>query len=146
MTLNMRGVEDKEVTRGKTGTPWSDLYKADMKRCKGFKLGLPGISHDKDELPCNPATVIYGHAASRGLDVKRWTIGLDSGCVYERRMTALVLGGKARVDSEEDEEEDDDDDDEYDDDDDFEGDRKRSKSTIKFGDKGSGKLVSVSCS
>jgi hypothetical protein len=33
------------------------------------------------DLPCYPATVIYGHAAKRGLDIKRWTKGLDSGCV-----------------------------------------------------------------
>ncbi|KAG8822948.1 hypothetical protein FS842_009102 [Serendipita sp. 407] len=43
------------------------------------------------KLPCNPSTVIYGHAAGRGLDLKRWTLGLDSGCVYGRRMTALVF-------------------------------------------------------
>jgi len=43
------------------------------------------------KLPCNPASVIYGHAAGRGLDVKRWSFGLDSGCVYGRRLTALVL-------------------------------------------------------
>ena len=32
-------------------------------------------------LPCHPATVIYGHAATRDLDLKRWSKGLDSGCV-----------------------------------------------------------------
>ncbi|KAG8824604.1 hypothetical protein FRC17_009067 [Serendipita sp. 399] len=48
------------------------------------------------KLPCNPSTVIYGHAAGRGLDVKRWSLGLDSGCVYGRRMTALVFSEDER--------------------------------------------------
>ena len=42
-------------------------------------------------MPCYPATVVYGHAASRDLDVRRWTVGLDTGCLYGRRLTALVL-------------------------------------------------------
>ena len=25
--------------------------------------------------------VVYGHTASRGLDIHRWTVGLDTGCV-----------------------------------------------------------------
>lgn len=33
------------------------------------------------KLPCKPSTVVYGHAAGRGLDLKRWSFGLDSGCV-----------------------------------------------------------------
>jgi hypothetical protein len=71
-------------------------------------------------LNCSPLTVIYGHAgqytrdrsrsirmiladilssfslvtlaAGRGLDIKQFSKGLDSGCVYGHRMTALVLG------------------------------------------------------
>ncbi|KIM24400.1 hypothetical protein M408DRAFT_331780 [Serendipita vermifera MAFF 305830] len=50
-----------------------------------------GWSRIPHKLPCHPSTVIYGHAAGRGLDVKDWSIGLDSGCVYGRRMTAMVL-------------------------------------------------------
>ncbi|KAK7050945.1 hypothetical protein VNI00_005057 [Paramarasmius palmivorus] len=96
VTLNMRGVTKKgKITRGQGGTPWAELYNEDMGMCSGFdnELNANG-KHKKTTLPCRPATVVYGHAASRGLDVKRWTIGLDSGCVYERRLTALVLGGK----------------------------------------------------
>ncbi|KAJ3734339.1 Metallo-dependent phosphatase-like protein [Lentinula guzmanii] len=76
VTLNMRGIlDDHTVTRKKDGTPWAERYKKDMKRCAGFN------SKKKGTLPCHPSTVIYGHAASRGLDINRWTIGLDSGCV-----------------------------------------------------------------
>lgn len=57
-----------------------------MSRCDGFEHGLSfdddhTTSKKQKALPCHPSTVVYGHAASRGLDIKRWTVGLDSGCV-----------------------------------------------------------------
>jgi hypothetical protein len=36
--------------------------------------------------------VIYGHDSKRGLQVKRWSTGLDSGCVSGGRLAALVVG------------------------------------------------------
>ncbi|CAG8481058.1 16660_t:CDS:2 [Racocetra persica] len=36
-----------------------------------------------------PKTVIYGHDASRGLNIKEFTFGLDSRCVYGGELTAL---------------------------------------------------------
>lgn len=36
----------------------------------------------------------YGHAAARGLDVREYSIGLDSGAVYGRSLSALVIEGK----------------------------------------------------
>ncbi|KAK7696264.1 hypothetical protein QCA50_000917 [Cerrena zonata] len=47
-------------------------------------------------LRCRPSTVVYGHSASRGLDIKRWTKGLDTGCLYGRKLTALVLSRSRR--------------------------------------------------
>ncbi|KAG0333922.1 hypothetical protein BG000_008779 [Podila horticola] len=35
--------------------------------------------------------VVYGHDAGRSLNVKRWTIGLDSGCVYGRALSGYVV-------------------------------------------------------
>lgn len=42
---------------------------------------LPPNLKPKVRLPCHPLTTVYGHAAARGLDIKRWSIGLDTGCV-----------------------------------------------------------------
>ncbi|KAJ3714230.1 Metallo-dependent phosphatase-like protein [Lentinula raphanica] len=139
VTLNMRGVlDDNTVTsRKKDGTPWAELYKKDMKRCAGFE-SKDLKKKKKGSLPCHPATVVYGHAASRGLDINRWTFGLDSGCVYNRRMTALVLGAKVARDSSDTIE------------DEFDGeavdiDGNIISSRPKFGDKGHGRIYSVSC-
>ncbi|TGZ83843.1 Metallo-dependent phosphatase [Ascodesmis nigricans] len=37
------------------------------------------------------AVVVYGHYAAKGLDIRRWTKGLDSGCQKGGRLTAMVL-------------------------------------------------------
>lgn len=36
---------------------------------------------DEEALRCSPVTVIYGHAAGRGLDIKPFSKGIDTGCV-----------------------------------------------------------------
>ena len=92
VVLNIRSVKDGKVykKKGKGRTPWSDLWNYEMNRCEGYN---GEVTHDavdgdskelsgrKKALPCYPSTVIYGHTAARGLDLKRWSIGLDSGCV-----------------------------------------------------------------
>lgn len=35
--------------------------------------------------------VVYGHDAGRSLNVKQWSIGLDSGCVYGRALSGYVV-------------------------------------------------------
>ena len=39
-------------------------------------------------------TVVYGHDSKRTVQMKRYSIGLDSGCVNGKKMTALVLQPK----------------------------------------------------
>ena len=159
VVLNMRSVTKKhKVTRnGDKGTPWSKLWNRDMDACRGFDAGVATRPKPGDyELPCRPATVVYGHAATRGLDVKRWSMGLDTGCLYGRKLTALVLsnatnaaeddswfGGGEDEDEDEDEEDEDDDDD-----DDGEADSRPKRKRVQFGDPDSGinaRLVGVEC-
>jgi hypothetical protein len=125
------------------------FWNKDMSRCKGFsnELQLEGdIDAAKTNLPCYPSTVVYGHTASRGFDPDRWTMGLDSGCVYGRRLTALVLGRDifAKKLVKDDIEEDDDFEDDEAPPQDIEVERKKSK--VRFGQGGHGRIVSVSCS
>lgn len=35
--------------------------------------------------------VVYGHDAGRSLNVRKWSIGLDTGCVYGRELTGYVV-------------------------------------------------------
>ena len=95
VVLNIRSIKNGEVTKkNKIGRPWSELWNLEMNRCVGYDEELLHGAVDRDskeisgrkkgskqELPCYPSTVVYGHAAARGLDLKRWSIGLDTGCV-----------------------------------------------------------------
>ena len=136
-----------------------------MSRCIGFEQAA---LRKKGSLPCLPSSVVYGHTASRGLDIHRWTMGLDTGCVccasiflvlflripfqvYGRKLTALVLDGShsqeaASRGAYESYDPRYDDDDYDDDDDDVEDDRTASRpGTIPFGDNRQARIFSVNC-
>ncbi|EKM58314.1 uncharacterized protein PHACADRAFT_140136 [Phanerochaete carnosa HHB-10118-sp] len=158
VVLNMRSVTKKKhkVTReGDKGTPWSKLWNEEMNACKGYDVEAATRSEPRGyELPCHPATVVYGHAATRGLDIKRWSMGLDTGCLYGRKLTALVLNNSTDSgvddvwDNEDDWDEDEDEDDDEEDDDDEEAIPRPRRKRLQFGDPGSrvnAKIVSVKC-
>lgn len=97
VVLNMRNILDGKPTRQKReGTFWTSIWKEQMDSCVGFDTKGSDIREEAEgrevpfrsdeslehiRLPCYPASVIYGHTASKNLDIKRWTFGLDSGCV-----------------------------------------------------------------
>lgn len=98
VTLNMRGISHGQVERDNgVGQPWSDVWSECMQSCVGYGRRRHSVNVDesygellddeypdtvkKHKLPCYPSTTIYGHAASRGFDIKRWSFGLDTGCV-----------------------------------------------------------------
>ncbi|KAJ3574187.1 hypothetical protein NP233_g1947 [Leucocoprinus birnbaumii] len=178
--LNMRSVlKNNDISKkASKGTPWGVYWNAQMKMCNGYDLkntvekssslqiqDSDALTVSPKTLPCHPSTVVYGHTAARGLDVQRFSVGLDTGCVYGRGLTALILGPNPLPKNKEGEEvqydtssdgvyEGDLDDDAYDDDFDVvepatirrtQSKKKRTK-TIKFGDNGQATLVGISCS
>lgn len=71
--LNLRSITpDGRPSKRLDGTPWAALW--------------PGPEH-----------VVFGHDAVRGLQRHPFATGLDSGCVYGRELTALVLPSRALV-------------------------------------------------
>lgn len=72
--MNMRNVnkKGKPIRKTNKGKAWSEVW-------NDFAKDLPGAP-----------TIVYAHAAGRGLDVKDYSIGIDSGCVYGGQLTALI--------------------------------------------------------
>ena len=63
----MRSIDDRgKPTKRIEGRPWASLWQG-------------------------PERIIFGHDALRGLQQYRLTVGLDTGCVYGNRLTALIL-------------------------------------------------------
>ncbi len=67
VVLNLRSITDKgKPSKKLEGTPWAALWRG-------------------------PEHVVFGHDAVRGLQRHPFATGLDSGCVYGKELTALVL-------------------------------------------------------
>lgn len=63
------------------------------------KLLVSSQGEADSSVPLKTMTVIYGHDAAKSLNIRQYTKGLDSGCVYGRKLSALVIedGGKNEV-------------------------------------------------
>ncbi|EFP90911.1 hypothetical protein PGT21_001350 [Puccinia graminis f. sp. tritici] len=88
--LEMRGLKKgrrptKDANKGK---PWYKYWNKTMRSCNQTSM-----TSSAARAWCERAQyVVYGHWAGKGLTVKPWSIGLDSGCVYGRQLSALVIG------------------------------------------------------
>jgi len=60
---------------------WNDMFNTNDDSGESQPL----FKHSK------PSVVVYGHDSPRGLNLKRWSKGLDSGCVNGDQLSAMVL-------------------------------------------------------
>ncbi|PLW42728.1 hypothetical protein PCANC_07930 [Puccinia coronata f. sp. avenae] len=89
--LEMRGLKKgrRPSKDGNKGKPWYKYWNKTMQQCKETSSG---VSKEHGQWCERPEYVVYGHWAGKGLKIKPWSIGLDSGCVYGRQLSALVFG------------------------------------------------------
>ncbi|KAK9722721.1 hypothetical protein K7432_002443 [Basidiobolus ranarum] len=72
--MNMHSIVDRKPTKKKgVGKPWWHLWNVEQS------------SH------AHPMTVVYGHEASKGLNIQEYSVGLDSGCVKGKRLSAMIF-------------------------------------------------------
>lgn len=98
--MNMRTIDLKthvpsKLHEHKGGIPWFRLWNRYEKllpsspKWKQF-LGQKGQKDEKHTL------VVYGHDAKKGLQINKWTKGLDSSCVKGGQLTALVINSQGK--------------------------------------------------
>ncbi|KAK6435934.1 hypothetical protein LTR95_007876 [Oleoguttula sp. CCFEE 5521] len=78
------------------------MHGADKAWLQNTKTGLESImstvtGRKHHEHSPRPQVVVYGHDSKVGLSLKRWTKGLDSGCVSGGHLTAMVLDARGRT-------------------------------------------------
>jgi len=125
--MNMRSIDHRthvpSAVRGGGGRsstdsrPWFEIWNWYNDRLlhgrslKGF-FTLP-VPHDGDlddaaawlsrlfrgggQIRPKPQVVIYGHDSKAGLQIRRWSRGLDSACVAGGKLTALILDARGRT-------------------------------------------------
>ncbi|KAF8858783.1 Metallo-dependent phosphatase [Acephala macrosclerotiorum] len=78
MVMTMRTMTDDGVpSDGREGKAWNKVWNK-------YQKSLP-----KDER----STVIYGHDSKRGLQVEKYSMGIDTGCQKGGQLTAVVIEG-----------------------------------------------------
>ncbi|RDL41511.1 Metallo-dependent phosphatase [Venustampulla echinocandica] len=75
--MNMRTIKDGVPTDQRDGKPW-------MKVWNDYQKTLP----KKDR-----STVIYGHDSRRGLQMDKYSMGIDTGCRRGGKLSAVVIEG-----------------------------------------------------
>ena len=81
--MNMRTIDLKTriPSSDHGGTPWDKFW-----------------NHQQEKLPNQDrVTVVYGHNRKQGLNIRKYSYGLDTGCVGGGRLTALVVDGRGRT-------------------------------------------------
>ena len=74
----------------------TSIFPGDGKDSRGSWLdGLWGTGRaEAEKFKLRPQVVVYGHHSKAGLQVSRWSKGLDTGCVRGGELTTMVLDAK----------------------------------------------------
>ncbi|KAL1982758.1 hypothetical protein VTN96DRAFT_940 [Rasamsonia emersonii] len=94
MTMRTIDLETHVPSSSRKGVAWSKLFN------KYQSLLRNENDNDNENPESSTMTVVYGHDAASGLNLQKYTKGLDTGCVKGKKLTALVIengGQKQRI-------------------------------------------------
>ncbi|KAL7321797.1 hypothetical protein PS15m_001527 [Mucor circinelloides] len=78
LVMNMRDIDNNGPSpENNVGTQWGTVW-----------------NEKQQNLTMDNTEIFYGHDASRGLNLKNFTYGLDTGCVYGKQLTAMNVRTK----------------------------------------------------
>ncbi|KIX09259.1 uncharacterized protein Z518_00338 [Rhinocladiella mackenziei CBS 650.93] len=82
----------------KGSVPWYKLWNRQQPLIPAHQ-SLARLRKGEKKFPDGQRTVIYGHDSKKGLQIQKYTKGLDTGCVKGGKLTALVAdyGGKQEI-------------------------------------------------
>ncbi|PGG98537.1 hypothetical protein AJ80_09516 [Polytolypa hystricis UAMH7299] len=92
MSMRTLDVDTHVPSSASRGTAWNKIFnKYQMMQLSSTQLDSAN--------PPTPTTVIYGHDVNRSPDIKKYTKGLDTGCVRGGQLSAMVIegGGASRI-------------------------------------------------
>lgn len=92
-TVKKDGTPTKKGKIKKKKRAWTEIWDKAMRKAELESTSISTTSADvsRDKGRQKPLMAIYGHWAARNLQVEDFSIGLDSGCVYGRRLSALII-------------------------------------------------------
>ncbi|GAB1741811.1 hypothetical protein NU219Hw_g7219t1 [Hortaea werneckii] len=75
-----------------------EQYEAEQAESRQSWLdGIWGVVAGSKKKVARPQVAVYGHDSKKGLQLHRWSKGLDSGCVKGGQLTALVLDAQGNT-------------------------------------------------
>lgn len=99
--MNMRIVDLKTHVPSKLhekegSIPWYTLWKKHQQLAPAQQHLAELRDSGKWKPTVKPTTIIYGHDAKKGLQINKYTKGLDSNCVRRGKLSALVVDEKGK--------------------------------------------------
>jgi Calcineurin-like phosphoesterase len=80
------------------GVPWFKLWNKYQKSLPMEWSLFPASDSDAQKAKEHHTTVIYGHDARKGLQIKQYSKGIDTACVRGGKLTALIMGDGGGMD------------------------------------------------
>ncbi|KAI0453324.1 Metallo-dependent phosphatase [Xylaria acuta] len=74
------------------GVPWAEIWTSYQRASASLPFPHPSFSSSSPpRIPIPPATVVYGHDAKAGLQMRKYAFGVDSGCGNGDTLTGVLF-------------------------------------------------------